>query len=328
MKLDRSRTALLFLDLLNDIAHPAGKLSPPDRESLARYRNALGAAKHLLDAARAESLRVIHVAVRYRPGYPDANEHMPLVHRMRETGALVEGTPGADFLQPFAPQGGEAVVVKRGISAFTGSDLDRLLRNAGVDTLVLCGISTCFAVEGTAREALDRGYRVLVAADACAADRADRHSASIDVLGALAEVRMTSDLAKALGAGVAEIRPPPPPPVASTAVMAPAYGAPPAKADGAIGAVKLKARAVLSQEAPSAPPTLVADQNEIIQVFKTFDVDGNNFIDRSEFQQLCSALGVRFAGDQFEEAFNSVDIDGNGVIDFNEFMRWWYANQD
>ncbi len=66
------------------------------------------------------------------------------------------------------PLDGEPVIVKRRVSAFSGSDLDVLLRGAGADTLILAGISTSGVVLSTLRQAADLDYRLTVLADACA----------------------------------------------------------------------------------------------------------------------------------------------------------------
>jgi nicotinamidase-related amidase len=66
-----------------------------------------------------------------------------------------------------APRPGETVVVKRRVSAFTGSDLEVVLRAAEVDHLVLAGIATSGVVLSTLREAADRDYRLTVLGDAC-----------------------------------------------------------------------------------------------------------------------------------------------------------------
>jgi nicotinamidase-related amidase len=81
-----------------------------------------------------------------------------------------------------APIPGELVIYKRGVSALAGTELDRLLRLQDVNTLVLTGVATQFAVEGTAREAVDRGYRVLVLEDCCASRVPEVHRFSIDVI--------------------------------------------------------------------------------------------------------------------------------------------------
>jgi biuret amidohydrolase len=68
------------------------------------------------------------------------------------------------------------------VSALAGTELDRLLRLKDVNTLVLTGVATQFAVEGTAREAVDRGYRVLVLVDCCASPIREVHRFSIDMI--------------------------------------------------------------------------------------------------------------------------------------------------
>lgn len=74
---------------------------------------------------------------------------------------------GVEAFEPVAPVDGEFVVRKRAVSAFAGTELDRLLQVRDVATIVLAGGITNFAVEGTARDASDRGYRVIVLEDCC-----------------------------------------------------------------------------------------------------------------------------------------------------------------
>jgi biuret amidohydrolase len=68
------------------------------------------------------------------------------------------------------------------VSALAGTELDRLFRLRDVNTLALAGVATQFAVEGTAREAVDRGYRVVVLEDCCASRVREVHEFSIDVI--------------------------------------------------------------------------------------------------------------------------------------------------
>jgi nicotinamidase-related amidase len=67
-----------------------------------------------------------------------------------------------------APRPGEIIAVKRRISAFTGSDLEVVLRAFGIQHLVLTGISTSGVVLSTVREAADNDYRISVLSDGCA----------------------------------------------------------------------------------------------------------------------------------------------------------------
>jgi calmodulin len=72
----------------------------------------------------------------------------------------------------------------------------------------------------------------------------------------------------------------------------------------------------------------MAEMDEILQTFLSFDRDGSGFIDREEFSELVVAAGASLDPGRIDEAFNAVDIDGNGVIDFNEFIRWWYERME
>ena len=74
---------------------------------------------------------------------------------------------------------GEAVVTKRGVSAFTASDLDQILRTARIGTLLLTGVATNFVVEGTARQACDMGFDTIIVGDCCASVNQEAHDASL-----------------------------------------------------------------------------------------------------------------------------------------------------
>lgn len=95
----------------------------------------------------------------------------PLVivrHDSREPqSAFRPGQPGNAFKPEAMPLPGETVIAKNTTNAFVGTGLERRLRDAGVSTLVICGVSTSNSVESTVRMAGDLGFKVYVADDAC-----------------------------------------------------------------------------------------------------------------------------------------------------------------
>ena len=99
---------------------------------------------------------VIHVQNAWRPGHPDINWHAPWQRDAKAAGRSTEGSWGVEFFEPLAPIDGELVVRKRAVSGFAGTDLDRLLRVRDVSAVVIAGVITNFAAEGTARDASDR----------------------------------------------------------------------------------------------------------------------------------------------------------------------------
>jgi nicotinamidase-related amidase len=179
--LDPSRTALLALDFQNYGIHPEGywaKHGEPDWPAIARP--AAEQTARVLDAARRHGILVVHVGVAWRAGSPDMNMTAPLFAGAPDRS--VEGTWQSEFYEPVRPAADEIVVYKRSVSALAGTELDRLFRIRDINTLVLTGVATHFAVEGTAREAVDRGYRVLVLENCCASRVREVHEFSIDVI--------------------------------------------------------------------------------------------------------------------------------------------------
>jgi nicotinamidase-related amidase len=180
----------MLMDFQNYGVHPKGywaQRDPGQYTRLVASRTLDNAAKALA-AARVAKLRVIHVVNRWREGQPDLDDGIPMWAGRRGTDSGVEGTWGAEIVEQLAPAADEIVVVKRTVSALATTDLERLLTLFGIRTLVLAGIATNFVVEGTAREAADRGYRVIALRDACETWSAEAQRFSIEILSLLGEV--------------------------------------------------------------------------------------------------------------------------------------------
>ncbi len=119
-------------------------------------------------AARAASMPVIYVAVAFRPGFPEvspSNKSFSTI-KQRPPSALTAMTT-VEIHPAIAPQPTDIVVTKRRVSAFSGSDLEVVLRAQGIAHLVLCGIATSGVVLSTLREAADKDYQLTVLADCC-----------------------------------------------------------------------------------------------------------------------------------------------------------------
>lgn len=198
-KINKTKTALLVMDFQNDLVDPTGKFAASGGPAQVQEKKVLESTAKAIAAARNKGVLVIHIAVAYRKGYPEVNATAPLFAGVQESEALIEGTWGADFHPTVKPQDGGIVVIKRGVSAFASTDLDLVLRGKGVDTVVLTGFATNFVVEGTAREAVDRGYAVIVLKDCCASFSEEMHAFTLEkVLPQLATVNTTEDFVQAL----------------------------------------------------------------------------------------------------------------------------------
>ena len=90
-------------------------------------------------------------------------------------------------------------IIKRQWGAFYGTDLELQLRRRGIDTIVLCGISTNIGVESTARNAWELGFNLVIAEDACSAASAEQHNNSINhIYPRIARVRSVEEILNAL----------------------------------------------------------------------------------------------------------------------------------
>ncbi len=153
-----SRPVLLLMDFQHGVVEQLGTPSVVE------------AADRAIKAARAAGIPVMFVRVAFRPGYPEvAESNKSFAAITAQAGdAYTQDHPATAVHASLAPEAGEPVIVKRRVSAFTGSDLDVLLRGAQADTLILTGIATSGVVLSTLRQAADLDYRITVLADACA----------------------------------------------------------------------------------------------------------------------------------------------------------------
>ena len=157
--IEPSRSALLVMDLQNDIVGMLGDRSGPivDR------------AAGVIAAARKAKVTVIYVVVGFRPGYPElnANVHASFA-AVAKSGRFQTTSPGSDIVPAVAPEAEDVVVLKHRVGAFAGTDLDMILRAKGVETLILLGLSTSGVVLSTVRQGADADYKLVVVKDCCA----------------------------------------------------------------------------------------------------------------------------------------------------------------
>jgi nicotinamidase-related amidase len=121
-----------------------------------------------ITAAREAGMKVVYVRVAFRDGYPEISSRNRTFSALSGAGGFADGDAATQIHPAVAPEPGDVVVVKRRVSAFTGSDLEVVLRAAKVDSLVLTGIATSGVVLSTLREAADRDFGLTVLSDACA----------------------------------------------------------------------------------------------------------------------------------------------------------------
>jgi nicotinamidase-related amidase len=193
-----AQSTALVLNHLQAAIISNSPLAPSELEDLARMDAAVERCAEALVAARRVNLLIVHVRIAFSPGYPEASRTSPMMRYMAKECVLLEGDPGTEFDSRVSPAINENVVTNHAVSAFAGTSIDQLFRVQGINTVILGGLVTHYAVEGTARDAHDRGYRVVVLEDGCSSGGTARHDASITNLAFLSDVVTTGALTATL----------------------------------------------------------------------------------------------------------------------------------
>jgi nicotinamidase-related amidase len=155
--MENKNTALLVMDMQSSII----AMLPADAAPLKKVAQAIAHARNI-------NIPVIYVVVGFRQGLPEVSNNNKSFSPFKERLAKADMNEFVKIEPSIAPLANEVVVTKRRVSAFTGSDLEVLLRGYNVNHLVLTGIATSGVVLSTVREAADKDFKLTVLADACA----------------------------------------------------------------------------------------------------------------------------------------------------------------
>jgi len=190
-EMDPATTALVIIDMQRDFLYPGGfgALLGNDVSMLLKIVEPLQA---VLAFARACGMAIIHTREGHRPDLADCPPSKLARGRLdTPIGAegpngriLVRGEHGHGIIDELAPLGGEIVLDKPGKGAFFATDLDHILRNAGVTHLVVTGVTTEVCVHTTVREANDRGFECLVLSDCVASYFAEFQEVGLRMIAA------------------------------------------------------------------------------------------------------------------------------------------------
>ncbi|GAB5375582.1 MAG: cysteine hydrolase [Acuticoccus sp.] len=188
---NKHATALIVIDMQRDFLEPGG-FGEALGNDVSLLRAAIGPCGAALAAARTHAMTVIHTREGHRPDLacaPPAKVNRGAPHRrIGDHGPmgriLVRGEHGHDIVDELKPLPGEIVLDKPGKGAFHQTDLGQILINRGIDTLIVCGVTTEICVHTTIREANDRGYHCVALADACASYFPEFHRVGLEMIKA------------------------------------------------------------------------------------------------------------------------------------------------
>ncbi|MEV8632297.1 isochorismatase family cysteine hydrolase [Streptosporangium sp. NPDC051023] len=187
--LDPVHCAILSIDMQNDFLHPAGKVAEAGKD-VSAMGDLVTSWRRFIARARELEVPVYHVRLVDLPlGASDSPAWLRSKYLIANVDEfVVEGTWGAEFYDGCGPLDAERVVTKHRSSAFTGTDLDMLLRSNGVKTVVVVGEQTPGCVEATLRDASYHDYYNVLVEDCVAAHDRRLHELTMEVLKARHDV--------------------------------------------------------------------------------------------------------------------------------------------
>lgn len=194
-KINPGHTALLIVDVQKDFCAPDGEYARRGLDVSMMLAMA-PRLKGLIDAAREKGVFIIFIQ-----GLDGVEEVLAdvWVERIAESGLppdrlfSVAGTEGAEFFPPVLPQKDDLIITKYRYSAFTGTNLDQVLRSNNILTVIVTGVVTEICVEATVRSAGDLDYRVVVVEDCTGTKRHDIQESALERMEIICAERATSE---------------------------------------------------------------------------------------------------------------------------------------
>ena len=191
LSIDVEHTAIVVIDMQRDFLEPGG-FGETLGNDVSLLAKAVAPCAALLDGARRRGMLIIHTREGHRPDLSDAPKaKVERGEPSKRIGAkgpmgriLVRGEPGHDIIEALYPKDGEPVIDKPGKGAFYATDLYSILMHKGIESLIVCGVTTEVCVHTTVREANDRGFRCIVPGDCCASYFPEFHAMGLRMIKA------------------------------------------------------------------------------------------------------------------------------------------------
>ena len=200
IEIDLQRTAVMIIDMQNAFVSKGGMFaqSGKDMDYIAKI---IEPNRNIIEVAREKGVKVVYAVHRITT---DMKEIGPMSRfsmtpeRMKNSeirdGSILEGTWGTEIIDELKPHEDEMVIVKRRFGAFSGTELDMMLRTFDIRYLIFTGVATNICVETSLREASQLQYLPILVSDACAASEPSRQQSSIDNIKEIFGWVTTSDI--------------------------------------------------------------------------------------------------------------------------------------
>lgn len=168
---DLDKTAVILIGFQNDYFASDGLLEGALEDSAGRSEM-LANTQKVLKGLRDSKALLISTPIVFTPDYRELAQPTGILEVIKDLGAFREGEKGADAIPEIAEYGDriQEVPGKRGLNAFSNTELEEVLAERGVEDVVVAGVVTSICIDSTGRAAHERGYRVSILSD-CTAGR-------------------------------------------------------------------------------------------------------------------------------------------------------------
>jgi nicotinamidase-related amidase len=184
------KTALIVLDFIKGITESPYYKPYIDKHQVIQKSN------ELIKKFRKNNQLIVFVKVGFSDNYAELAHRSPLFIHNKANNWLKLSEDSTNFDPRLDYKTGDTVVIKHRINAFYSTSLEAILNANEIDHLVLCGVSTNMAIEGTARDAHDRNYAVTIAKDACAAHNEEDQISSISIMSRIVEIKTVGEIVR------------------------------------------------------------------------------------------------------------------------------------
>ena len=189
-----NKTALIILDLINEMIDEKGKLAGKGYATFIKQHDVIKKTNEAIAKARQKDIPIIFVRLGFSPDYRECPLSSPLFGVAKKFNALQIGTWATEIHERINKADSDFLILKHRVSAFYSTALESILRNLKVETILLGGVATDLAVQSTAREGHDRDYRVIVLEDLCGASSQEDHDNAIRALSKIAVIGKSTEI--------------------------------------------------------------------------------------------------------------------------------------
>lgn len=178
--LDPAHTAVLTMELQRGVVGDRAVIGA--LADAVANGNVIDHAARVVTAGRDAGARIVHCTAEFRPDRAGSGDNAPLLRVLaRGDPHLLTGSPEAALVPELGPEPSDVIAARRhGLTPFPGTDLDQILRNLDVGTIVATGVSVNVGIAGLIMVAVDLGYRCAVVTDAVAGVPAEYADAMLE----------------------------------------------------------------------------------------------------------------------------------------------------